>query len=395
MRVFSIVEEGAISIAEEELAPGAAERIATHYASYVSLRLEVLGPQRYYSLRSRGYIGLFPLNKDSVLHVVPKVSCASVWGMLDYAYKLGKMRWMRGSVPTESLEGIASSLAEEFIELMQARLRRGLAWDFTERQAAGTPLRGKIVGPDFRSSWSLRYRFAEGGTDHLINQVPLWALHHLCTMPWNGPLQQRLKRLYRTLATQVGLEPVGGQKMLRLSYGRSRADYAPLHYLSRFFLEGSGPGIGRGLARITPFILHMPSLYEACMAQWMVDHYADRYAVKRQWQVAVPGSHPLSFRIDLALLDLQTGAPRAVFDTKYKLDLLPSPADVQQMAAYAVHLGVRCGFLLYPHDRMKPGILHVGDVEVHALGFDFAGGVGCAGGKQVLDYINCHINKFM
>ena len=209
-------------------------------------------------------------------------------------------------------------------------------------------------------------------------------------MPWQSPLQQQLTRLYRALSAQVGLVPVEYGYSHRIAYGRSRADYGPVHDLSRFFLRCCAPGVGHGKELVTPFVLHMPSLYEECIAQWIVEHFGAGYQVRRQWRVEVPGSHPLTFRIDVALLN-QSGMPLTVFDTKYKLDTVPSSSDVQQMAAYAVHVGVPCGFLLYPHDTMEPGISHVGQVEVHALGFDFAQGDS----GRVLDYIKFHINKNM
>ena len=71
----------------------------------------------------------------------------------------------------------------------------------------------------------------------------------------------------------------------------------------------------------------------------------------------------------MALFSAATGQPLAVIDAKYKADG-PSESDVQQVVAYAVQLGTRRAFLLYPSSDVDEQF-EVGPVAVQALGYDF------------------------
>ena len=53
----------------------------------------------------------------------------------------------------------------------------------------------------------------------------------------------------------------------------------------------------------------------------------------------------MAFRMDMALFARDDGEARAVVDTKYKIGGVPAKADVQQVVAYAVQLGVRRALL--------------------------------------------------
>ena len=70
----------------------------------------------------------------------------------------------------------------------------------------------------------------------------------------------------------------------------------------------------------------------------------------------------------MALFSAITGQPLAVIDAKYKADG-PVESDVQQVVAYAVQLGARRAFLLYPSSDVDEQF-EVGPVAVQALGYD-------------------------
>ena len=59
----------------------------------------------------------------------------------------------------------------------------------------------------------------------------------------------------------------------------------------------------------------------------------------------------MAFRMNMALFARDDGEVRAVVDAKYKMGGVPAEANVQQVVAYAVQLGVRRAFLLYPEAR--------------------------------------------
>ena len=55
--------------------------------------------------------------------------------------------------------------------------------------------------------------------------------------------------------------------------------------------------------------------------------------------------------MDMVLFARDDGEVRALVDSKCKMGGVPAEADVQQVVAYAVQLGVRRAFLLYPEAR--------------------------------------------
>ena len=91
--------------------------------------------------------------------------------------------------------------------------------------------------------------------------------------------------------------------------------------------------------------------------------------LKAQYHTRLKGTERLSFRLDMALFSVATGQPLAVIDAKYKADG-PSESDVQQVVAYAVQLGTRRAFLLYPSSDVDEQF-EVGPVAVQTLGYDF------------------------
>jgi hypothetical protein len=73
--------------------------------------------------------------------------------------------------------------------------------------------------------------------------------------------------------------------------------------------------------------------------------------------------------IPLALFDPSIEKPLAVIDAKDKMGGAPMERDIQQVVAYAVQLGVRRAFLLYPNTDYDQRF-EVGPIRVQTLGFD-------------------------
>ena len=97
----------------------------------------------------------------------------------------------------------------------------------------------------------------------------------------------------------------------------------------------------------------------------------------------------MAFRMDMALFARDDGEVRAVVDAKHKMGGLPAEADVQQVVAYAVQLGVRRALLLYPEARYTQRF-EVGPVTVQAVGFDLAAAdLECAGNEDARAIAEC------
>jgi 5-methylcytosine-specific restriction endonuclease McrBC regulatory subunit McrC len=89
----------------------------------------------------------------------------------------------------------------------------------------------------------------------------------------------------------------------------------------------------------------------------------------RRTHVQLNANADLSFRIDLVLRD-RSGQALSVIDVKYKLGEQPSEADIDQVVAYAVELGVSKAYLVYPVFLPQPVKAKVGNINVTTIGID-------------------------
>ena len=370
---IEMVEESSVHISREDLAEWEALEIAESYERYFSMVFPSPRDPEHYILRAKGYAGLFPLRRGKYIRVMPKVPCAAVWGMLAYTKNASSLQWFQGQVRCDSIEQIFEFLAMELLRRIEARLQRGLRWDYESVAGRGSPIRGRILGPDRRSEWGLEFRYAEGGIDCHDNQILLWTLYRLQAMRWPGELRADIDTLYRRLRPEIRLVPTCEQKLARSSVRQQQQiDYREMHILCRFLLDHIGPGVQKGALPAIPFALHMPSLFEECVSMWLIRSFAAKWQIKRQWDLDLDGSDTLSFRIDLAFFDREGKTPLAVVDTKYKLDREPATQDIQQVVAYAVRLGVKKAILIYPHKNINALSLRIGEVAVYSIGLDLS-----------------------
>lgn len=385
------VEESSVHIACEDLAEREALEIAESYEQYFSMVFPSPRDPAHYILRAKGYAGLFPLRRGRFIRVMPKVPCSAVWEMLAYTKNASSLQWFQGKVRCDSVEQIFEFLATELVRRIEARFQRGLRWDYESYVGRGSPVRGRILGPDRRSEWGLEFRYAEGGIDCFDNQMLLWTLYRLQAMRWSGELRADIDNLYRRLRPEISLVPTCEQQFLRSSVRQQQADYRDMHILCRFLLDHIGPGVQKGALPAIPFALHMPSLFEECISMWLIRSFAAKWKIKRQWDLGLDGSDTLSFRIDLAFFDHAGKTPIAVVDTKYKLDREPATQDIQQVVAYAVRLGVKKAILIYPHKNINALSLRIGEVAVYSIGLDLSHNQWANSGS----YLNGQIEKLL
>ena len=111
----------------------------------------------------------------------------------------------------------------------------------------------------------------------------------------------------------------------------------------------------------------MPKLFEAFVAQWLKLHLPNAFALDTQYHIKLRATADLSFTIDLS------GKPLAVLDTKYKASLLPTEADIQQVVAYAVEVGVDTAYLIYPSPIAGPNEVRIGNnIRIRSAVFDIS-----------------------
>jgi 5-methylcytosine-specific restriction enzyme subunit McrC len=156
-------------------------------------------------------------------------------------------------------------------------------------------------------------------------------------------------------------------------YNRLNDDYRPMHALSRFFLEHSGPTHELGDRVIMPFLVNMGRLFELFVSEWLKAHLPDHLMLSVQEKVSIGETETLHFEIDLVLSDASTGKPICVLDTKYKADDGPSQSDVAQVVTYAQMKSCRRAVLIYPVPLPQPLNHTLGDIHLRSMTFGLQG----------------------
>jgi 5-methylcytosine-specific restriction enzyme subunit McrC len=135
-----------------------------------------------------------------------------------------------------------------------------------------------------------------------------------------------------------------------------------------------------------PFLVNMGRLFESFIAEWLRQNLPEEYHLVSQETVQLDARNELHFNVDLVLNDSSSGVSIAVLDTKYKVEESPSPADLQQVVAYAVAKDCRRAALIYPvMPRLKfNSAFGAGDIHVRTFEFGLEGDLN-ERGRECLD----------
>jgi 5-methylcytosine-specific restriction enzyme subunit McrC len=268
---------------------------------------------------------------------------------------------------------------------MLDRARKGLYQEYLTERDDLVFVRGRIdiresLKRSLHGSAYLHCEFQHLTHDLEDNQILLWTLHQTSRASFRRPeVIRAVRQAYRVLSGTVRLSEKGAEDCINRFYHRLNEDYHPLHGLCRLLLEHLGPDIEQGEHVFLPFRLNMPLLFEAFVAEWLKLHAPENWLVTVQHEAKLKANAELTFRIDLILADKRSGGALAVLDTKYKSAELPTEADIQQVVAYAVEIGVKHAFLLFPHSQSRPISVRVGDIDVRSLVFDISRDLDDAG----------------
>lgn len=386
MGPIELQEESDLYLSQNELDHETA--LAIHRDPHFDIEWPNPGNEFKFRLRSKGWVGHIPAG-NTLLIVQPKVPVASIFGMLEVAYNLKSFNILEGESTIESLEDIYERIASILAKRVNDRIRKGLYRSYIERDDDLEYVRGRIdIRGNIRNAVlgapRLHCHYQELTADLEENGILMWALYVGSRLGLHrDDVKLQIRRAYRGLLGSVSLERKEVGDCVGRFYHRLNDDYRPMHGLSRFLIEHSGPGIEGGKREFLPFSLNMPNLFEAFVAEWLKDKLPDHFRIDTQYHARLTANADLSFQIDLVLRQQNYGNPVAVLDTKYKLDGLPSERDIQQVVAYAVRLGVDKAYLIYPYKIHQPIQAQIGNVEVQTFGFGLEGGMAATGAALI------------
>jgi len=365
------------------LTPAQGERLWRDFGRYVDVDAPSFKTGHQWCLRSKGWVGDIPLDGDVLLRLQPKVALSNLFAMIEAAHGFKAFKVLQGLTGCGSLEEYFDRLAALLARLVLERGRKGYHRRYLPRTDTLQVVRGRLdVGRLACRPWdpAVRCDFREHTGNIDDNRILAWTLRLvLRTADCRPETRALVRHAFRTLDGLVEPTPMLPADCVGRFYDRLNADYEPMHALCRFFLEFLGPALSAGDRGMLPFLVDMNALYERFVAGWMRRHLgADRHLdIQHSVQFGEDGG--LKFAIDLVLRPGPGQAALAVLDTKYKVGKDVEEADVQQVVAYAVAMGCRLAFLVYPEPPTRPVDARVGDVRVRSVVFGIGGDLDQAG----------------
>lgn len=390
MQVLTLTEYVPLELPRDALTVAQAELIYARAAG--KLGVEAPGPAtgHRWRLTPGGWVGYLPIDDDLAISLQPRVKLGNIFRMLEYAYHLDVFGPDDAIHGCTALSDVYERLAGILARQVLSRSRRGLYRDYVPDDDRLLHVRGRIDLPRTAARpWDpqLHCHFQDHTADLEDNAILTQALS---TIARSGLCSERtaptVRQAYRTVAGPAPARSLVGADCLGRHYNRLNQDYRPMHALSRFFLDHSGPTHKTGDNEMVPFLVDMPLLFETFVARWLERHLPWRYTVTPQYALPLAGNAGLGIRVDLLLRDAD-GRVVCVMDTKYKLDDKPRLDDCQQVVAYAVACGCKEAVLLYPRKLDTAWEIWFGDVRVRALWFGLEGDLVEAGGGMVEELI--------
>ena len=366
-RTISLVEYEPRSVPRVDLGEADARRLWETHRSRVDVESPTFGSSADWILTSKGWVGWIPVSAELTLELKPRVRLASLFSMLEYAYRLKGFLVLPGIVDSDSIRELYERLASILAGRVLDRTRRGLYRSYVSERDSLPYLRGRL---DVEEALARPYR------------VRFILMSGICT----ERTLPRVRMAYHALRGSVTVRPFGPLDCMGRRYNRLNADYLPLHAQCRFFLESSGPTHEPGGKRMLPFLVDMARLFELFVAEWLQQHLPRTLLLGIQDIVRIGSTGSVEFRIDLTLNDADSRTCLAVMDTKYKITDTPTSDNVAQIVAYAVARGARTGVLIYPRRLSRPFRAEVGGISVLAVSFSIDGDVE-AGGRRFLEEI--------
>ena len=275
MNILKLVEEKTSYLSRDKLDDSSALAIHHDYKNQIYINYPNPFNNFTYVIRSRGFVGYFPINENVSLQIVPKAPVTNIFRMLEYAYRLKSFNFLDGSISVESVEDIFERLVVVLSKRVIDRSRKGLYLNYLDQKESLPHLRGKMdmITTTFsllRGSTRAICEYQELTADLEDNQILAWTLYQLRRFQIHREEVRNLTRkAFRELNNKVKIRQIDPQNCVNRFYHRLNLDYKPMHGLCRFFLEHGGPGIERGKYNFLPFVVHMPTLFESFIAEWL------------------------------------------------------------------------------------------------------------------------------
>ena len=354
-------------------------------AALPSLTIQaVAGEDDLYTLRPEAVIGAFELEGLSVV-VRPKLDISRVIYLASYAmgaYKPREQRFDFTSEPT-----LVEALALALTAAARRAFARGLLHGYRTEQDALRTVRGRIdMAEQLRRRFDLlvpvEVTYDEFTDDILANRLVKAAAELLGRGRLEDPRSRDgLRWMNATLAnvTPVRFSP---QDVPEVMFDRLNEHYREVVSLSRLILRHQALELERGEARASGFLIDMNDVFQGFVTRALreslgVSERTLRSDKRLPLSIFLAEGKRLRLRPDLTWWDGRHCT--FVGDAKYKrIDVQNVPnADIYQILAYAVALGLPGGLLVYAKGEAEPVkyVVPGADKQLEVFAVDLAGSI--------------------
>lgn len=321
-----------------------------------------------YELRPGPFVGRLGLPSGQTLDIDSRFGFAALLELLQCAHRLPVHTQVEpaevGTAPL-LIDLLALALTREIETLAAA----GLAKQYRRQQFHRPPYPGALdvrthlarhAGREDRLATVARR--LTNDTD--CNQALATALDRLTRLPLSATAHRQVRHA-GTVLHGIRCPPLRGDDIRRIPLDRLTSRYRPALALAALVCEGAELApIAGGLAGGS-VLFNMAKIWEACVARWVRNTWPDGYSVTTEHPFTLTDDGRLHSRADVVVTD---GADVVtVYDAKYKpTHGWPHRADVNQMVAYCLRLGISEATLVHPY--FTGDTVTIQGIRVHGVG---------------------------
>lgn len=329
----------------------------------------------HWRVAAAGKVGAVRIG-DVEIHIAPKLHIARLLFLAGYSRHGGA--WRSEAVSLTERGGLVPALAQALWRQTQRAIHQGLLPGYIPVEESSPVLRGRLRESEqlhrhHGLPLPLEIRHDEFTVDIPENQILRAACERMLTVPRvDAGSQRMLRRLLRDFADVTPLaraDPVPGWQPTRLN-----ARYHSALRLAEIVLRATSAEHAPGDVAINGFLFDLAQLFEDFVTVALREELAATYGgrVTGQARSSFDEAARVTLRPDIVWR--VRSHPVAVVDAKYKAVRSGSApnADLYQMLAYCVTLGLHDGHLVYAEGH-EPRVSHAvrrAGVRIHCHAVD-------------------------
>jgi 5-methylcytosine-specific restriction enzyme subunit McrC len=340
---------------------------------YVSVQLDPETPDAY-RLVPNSLVGTLVFDDLRVL-IRPKVDLRNLFFLLGYG--VGLTKWSEFRFPYEDEPDLLRAIALLFEREVAEAMPHGLVRGYVGREEGLMTVRGRIdLGRQIARQQGLPIpldcRFEEYTEDVSLNRILKAAHLQLLRLRDVDPSVARRLRSWLRAFVDVEDQSFAWTEVPSHRFTRLDQHWEQAGRLAEVILRRESLADREGLVRGAAFTVDMNRLFERFIEQ-IVGELARAAGLQLLPQAPRRLTQSVRMKPDLVLHGL--GVDLAVGDAKYKrLDIAELPhADLYQLLAYCVSLGLPRGLLIYAtHEPLQVEIVRRVGIELTVTGVDLS-----------------------